>query len=105
VDRSVQQANGDMVYDLHDLATGDRFRVVDTRVIKTAFPLVIQASLGSAAPRDAAMIAALAASPFARPTSDKRVPTLAEQAIGGPAVPRLGLFRLDETKSTDPNSP
>ena len=47
VDRSVPQANGDMVYDLHDLATGERFRVVDTRVIKTAFPLVIPASFNT----------------------------------------------------------
>ena len=97
VDHSVQQANGDMVYDLHDLATSERLRVVDTRVIKTAFPLVIPASFNSVAQGDAAMIAALAASPFTRPISDKRVPTLAEQAVSGPAVPRLGLFRVEDT--------
>ena len=78
----------------------------DKRVIKTAGPLVIQAAFSSAARRDAEMISALAASPFTASANQKHVPTLAEQAPGGQAIPRLGLFRVLEKKpqSTDSNS-
>lgn len=97
IERSIPQANGDTIHEVRDLATGEHFQVVDTRVIKTAEPLVIQAALGLTMPCDARMIAALAASPFTSAANQKRVLTLAEQAAGAQqAVPRLGLFRVQD---------
>lgn len=98
IERSTPKPNGDTLYDVRDLATGQTFQVLDQRVIKTAGPLVIQAAFTATSQRDAEMIAALAASPFAGFTTQKHVPTLAEQAHGGPAIPRLGLFRVLEKK-------
>lgn len=94
IERSTPQPNGDTIYDLRDLATGERFQVVDTRVIKTGGPLIIQASLNMPSRRDAAMIAALAASPFIQTPDGRRIPTLSEQAPrGGPSISNPGLFR------------
>jgi hypothetical protein len=106
IERSTPQPNGDILYDLVDPASGRHFQATDKRVIKTAGPLVIQAAFSSTAQRDAEMISALAASPFTASANQKHVPTLAEQAPGGQAIPRLGLFRLLEKKpqSNDSNS-
>ncbi len=94
IDRTTPQPNGDTIYDLRDLATGKRFQVVDTRVIKTAGPLVVQTSLNIPSQRDAGMIAALAASPFTASANGQHVPTLAEQAsLGNSTLPGPGLFR------------
>jgi hypothetical protein len=98
IERTTPQANGDTLYDLLDPASGRHFQAIDKRVIKTASPLIIQAAFTLTAQRDAEMISALAASPFAGFANQKHVPTLAEQAPGGQAIPRLGLFRVLEKK-------
>ncbi len=106
IERATPQANGDTLYDLLDPASGRHFQAIDKRVIKTTDPLVIQATFSPTAQRDAEMISALAASPFAGSANQKHVLTLAEQAPGGQAIPRLGLFRVLEKNSqlNDSNS-
>jgi hypothetical protein len=96
IERSTLQTNGTKIYDVRDLDTGERLRVLDKRTAKPTPSAVTQAAAKQTVPSDAGMTAALAGSPFAPRADDKHVPTLAEQALvtGKTGVVRAGLFRF-----------
>lgn len=93
------QPNGHVIYDVRDLATGERMRVVDNRTNKTSGPFVSPAASKIAGPSDAGMASALSGTPFASGSEAKRAPTLAEQAPGARkgSVALTGMFRSAET--------
>jgi hypothetical protein len=115
IERATLQANGTKVYDVRDLDSGERMRVLDKRTAKPAARPVVQATAKQAVVQaaaeqivptdsgarktvanDSGMIAALGGSPFALKTDGNRVTPLAEQAAekSKSGVVRAGLFRF-----------
>ena len=84
IEYSVPQADGKTMHYVRDVATGERFRVLDGRVNKAASaPIVSKHWVRLNTPNDSGMAQALASSP-ARDAATRHTPTAAELARSAP---------------------
>lgn len=92
------QANGHVIYDVRDLATGERLRVVDTRSNKSTGPFASPSVTRMPGPSDAGMSSALTGTPFANAGNAARSSTPAAQASGSKpsGIALTGMFKTDD---------
>src|SRR5262245_9248309 len=96
IEKTTTQADGKSVYQVRDLATGDRMRVVDNRTSKNGKgPILGKLISRLTEPSDADMTQALAGSPVNSTTLPRR-PTTADLARGSASPSPAGKFRPAE---------